>query len=234
VFKQLMRFWKGQSVLHKMLEEFARMIDDAHWMFQVATEVAMQRQDMHDIEDSFYNRDRQINSAQRLIRRQIVEHLVCNPGLDVPYCLVLMSIVKDAERIGDYCKNVFDVGRLFGRNFDHGRYATPLLEIRSALDASFGSVKRAFAEEDEVVAKDVVRKNKVVAKKCELLITQLIKDELPTDRAVAYTLISRHFKRIALHLSNIATSVVVPVHELDYADEAINPKRPRSKGAKRT
>ena len=234
MLKELLKFWKGESILNKMLEEFAKMIDDAHWMFQVATEVAMQQQDVHEIQDSFYSRDKQINSAQRLIRRQIVEHLTCNPGLDIPYCLVLMSIVKDAERIGDYCKNVFDVGRLFARNFDHGRYATPLLGIRSALDASFDSVKKAFAREDEVLARDVVRKNKLVAKKCELLITQLIKDELPTDRAVAYTLISRHFKRIALHLSNIATSVVVPVHELDYADEAINPKREGAGGTKQT
>jgi phosphate uptake regulator len=225
VLKELLKFWRGESILNRLLAEFTKMIDDGHWMFRVATEAVMQEVDFQEREDALYKRDKQINSAQRLIRRQVVEHLTLNPGSDVPYCLVLMSIVKDAERIGDYCKNIFDVARLFTRTFDHGRYATPLQEIRSALDASFGSVKEAFARENEVLAKDIVRKNKVVAKKCELLITQLIKDEIATDQAVAYTLVSRHFKRVALHLSNIATSVVVPVHELDYADEVLNPKR---------
>jgi len=225
LLKELLRFLRGKSVLKKMLEEFTKMIDDAHWMFHVATNVLMKNQNLSDVEKELYKRDKQINAAQRLIRRQIVEHLTVNPRSDIPYCLALMSIVKDAERVGDYCKNVFDVARMYTRNFDHGMYVTPLQEIRDALDASFDSVKKAFAEADEVIARDVVRKNKVVAKKCELLIEQLIRDELPTDRAVAYTLVSRHFKRIALHLSNIATSVVVPVHELDYADEVLNPRR---------
>ena len=225
MLRELLRFLRGKSVLKKMLEEFTKMIDDAHWMFGVATGVLMKNQSLSEMQDELYERDKQINSSQRLIRRQIVEHLTVNPRSDIPYCLALMSIVKDAERVGDYCKNVFDVARMYTKNFDHGMYVTPLQDIRDALDASFGSVKKAFAEADEVIARDVVRKNKVVAKKCELLIEQLIRDELPTDRAVAYTLVSRHFKRIALHLSNIATSVVVPVHELDYADEVLNPRR---------
>ena len=44
------------------------------------------------------------------------------PGVDVPACLVLMSVVKDAERIGDYCKNVLDAAK---------SEAQPLKELRA-------------------------------------------------------------------------------------------------------
>jgi phosphate uptake regulator len=33
---------------------------------------------------------------------------------------------------------------------------------------------------------------------------------------VAYVLLARHYKRVAAHLSNIATSVVSPVPLLDF------------------
>jgi phosphate uptake regulator len=37
--------------------------------------------------------------------------------------------------------------------------------------------------------------------------------------AVLYTLLARYLKRVCLHLSNIASSVVMPLHKLDYFDE---------------
>jgi phosphate uptake regulator len=35
----------------------------------------------------------------------------------VAACLALMSVAKDAERIGDYCKNVFEVGQFYKEDF---------------------------------------------------------------------------------------------------------------------
>ncbi len=43
---------------------------------------------------------------------------------------------------------------------------------------------------------------------------------MPTDEAVSYGMLARHMKRIAAHLSNIASSVVTPVENLDFADES--------------
>ena len=37
--------------------------------------------------------------------------------------------------------------------------------------------------------------------------------------AVCFALVARHFKRIMGHLVNIATSVVLPLSDLDYFDE---------------
>jgi phosphate uptake regulator len=39
------------------------------------------------------------------------------------------------------------------------------------------------------------------------------------EEAVCFALIARYFKRLASHLTNIATSVVLPLSELDYYDE---------------
>jgi len=37
--------------------------------------------------------------------------------------------------------------------------------------------------------------------------------------AVCFALIAKHFKRIVAHLVNIATSVILPLSDLDYFDE---------------
>ncbi len=53
-----------------------------------------------------------------------------------------------------------------------------------------------------------------------LLIEKVAKgDNLSTNEAVCFALTARYFKRITAHLSNIATSVVLPLSELDYFDE---------------
>ena len=67
-----------------------------------------------------------------------------------------------------------------------------------------------------------------VGKECDLLIRQLLRerDSIPTDEAVAYSLLARHLKRIGAHLANIATAVVAPVHRIDYVDEPQAPEEP--------
>ena len=54
---------------------------------------------------------------------------------------------------------------------------------------------------------------------CDKIVEQLVHSDLSVNEAVCFTLIARHFKRIVAHLVNIATSVVLPLSELDYFDE---------------
>jgi phosphate uptake regulator len=50
-------------------------------------------------------------------------------------------------------------------------------------------------------------------------LTKLAASDLSTNEGVCYTLVARYFKRIAAHLVNISTSVVLPISQLDYFDE---------------
>ena len=52
--------------------------------------------------------------------------------------------------------------------------------------------------------------------KCDALIKELAHSKRPANEAVSYALTARHFKRIASHLTNIATSMIVPLSDLDY------------------
>ncbi len=129
-----------------------------------------------------------------------------------------MSVVKDAERIGDYCKNIFEVGKFYRGSFPHREYHDPLGQIRDTLQESFAPTKKAFLDEDTQPAKEIVQKLEALGKNCDMIIQQLLctTGDIPAGEAVAYVLLARHYKRISSHLSNIATSVISPVPLLDF------------------
>ena len=219
MLKELLDLVRAKSPLSAMLAEFNEMIDKAEWMFDASVQVLMYGKPAEEVRGEIYAKDKEINEHQRSIRRKIIRHLTVKPGGDVPACLVLMSVVKDAERVGDYCKNIFEVGTSLEVKFDSGRYKTPFIELAEQLENLFGKTRKAFERSDEEIARSIMIKGAQIGEKCEMLLKQLIVDNLPTKKAVGYTLVARHFKRISGHLTNIATSVVTSVDNLDYLDE---------------
>ena len=75
---------------------------------------------------------------------------------------------------------------------------------------------------EDVVACLIIRTFGELKRRCDRIVEQLLrqKGDMPTDEAVSYGMLARHMKRIAAHLSNIASSVVTPVENLDFADES--------------
>ena len=221
MLKELMEAWRGRDLLTRMLGEFEEMLVEAEWMYRTAWGVVYYEVAPKQVEAEIYARDKKVNRMQRRVRRQIIEHLTLRPEANLAACLVLMSVVKDAERIGDYCKNIFQVTDMCTRGFEHGTYIDPLRHILSEIKGVFGRAREAFATADVHLAEQVMATCRSLTKRCDLLISQLIRDTVPTEQAVAYTLLSRHFKRVASHLTNIASAVVSPVHLIDFVDDSL-------------
>jgi phosphate uptake regulator len=227
MFKKLVDAWRGKNTLSVMLDQFDQMLAHDQWMFEQATSTYMRTRPWDEVQGPLYARDKQVNELERSIRREVVRHLVVHPGDDVVACLIMMSVVKDAERIGDYCKNVFEVGKLFRFEYTAPRYLEPLKEIHGTVDAMFNKTRQAFRESNAELARAVLDLFDGTKARCDLIVEQLLrqKDNLPTDEAVSYGMLCRHMKRISAHLSNIATSVVAPVENLDFADEDEEPAK---------
>jgi len=222
MLKELLSAWRGRDALSQMFDEFDQMLDHTHWMFQQAVEVFFSRVDWQAIEGPLYERDKKVNKLERSIRAQIVKHLSLRKDTNLAACLVLMSVVKDAERIGDYGKNIFEVGKFYTHEFTGTTYLDPLERIRMKVEDIFNLAKRAFSGSDVDLARRLQKEFGVFSKDCDRLIQQLLqhRQDIPTDEAVAYSLLARHMKRIGAHLANISSAVVAPVHRLDYMDEA--------------
>ncbi len=218
MFKQLFSALKSGDVLDRAFSEFSEMLDHAEWMFIRANEVLTNKVEADEVRETIYRRDQSINELTKAIRRKIVRHLTINPGSDIAASLALMSVAKDAERIGDYCKNVFEVGRFYTEDFQIPKYHDPLDAIEDDVENLFTLVRECWRESDGTAAAVHINVAAEIKGRCEEVVEMLLTDkaEIQTHEAVGYSLLARHYKRVAAHLSNICTAVLGRIEDLDF------------------
>lgn len=219
MFKNISSFLKGSNFINVTVADFKQMLENAQAMYGKVSQTLIHGQANQNLKAEIYAIDKKINSLEKGIRKRIVEHLVMQPTVDVNTCLVLMSVVKDAERLGDYCKNLYEVTELLDKPLNKDTYSSLFDAMDGDLVTIFEEAKKAFIECDEEVAAHSWEQKAKIANRCDSIVEKLAKSDLPTNEAVCFVLIARHFKRLASHLVNIATSVVLPVDKLDYYDE---------------
>jgi phosphate uptake regulator len=220
MFKELIDALRQRPLLGQMWSEMEEMLKDAVQMYRPIASVLAGREEMtRATRDGIYETDKRINHLQRKVRKQLVEHLSMSPGSDVPISLVLMSITKDAERLGDYCKNLLEVAEAMDEPLGRGKHGQTLTGLLSDIEALFEPIAVATVNSDREQAESAVEAGRALAGRCGALIDDLLCDQLSTREAVLLALSARYLKRIALHLTNIASSVVMPLHRLDYYDE---------------
>ena len=56
--------------------------------------------------------------------------------------------------------------------------------------------------------------------RCDAILDSLLTENSPSRRGIPWAMIVWHLKRIVAHLSNIASSLVMPLHKIDCHDIA--------------
>jgi phosphate transport system protein len=219
MFENLLSFWRGKDFLIQVFTEFKDMLDDAEFMFRAVCDSLVENIKEPDLKKKIYEADKKINVFEKDIRKRIVEHLSLQPSVDVTACLLLMSVVKDAERLGDYSKNLYQVTELLEKPIDKALFLKFFDEIHKDILKLFEQTKEAFLESDDTKAQLSWDYETKIAKRCDNIIAELAQSNLAVNQAVCFALIARYFKRLVAHLTNIATSVVLPLSDLDYFDE---------------
>lgn len=225
MFRSILDFWKGRDFLEQVLGEFSQMLVESEHIYKLVVDALREGADTAQLGAQIYEIDRQINARQIAIRRRIVEHMAIQPHADLRLSLVLMSVVKDAERLGDYVKNLFEVFELH-----EGPIASTQLEeyfgdLPLEIGALFSHTREAFVESNEDLARQVIGKHRSAIKRCNDIMESVAhNNSLSVNDAVCLALLARFLKRVSAHLGNIATSVVVPVDRLDYFDERREPR----------
>ena len=221
MFKNLMSFWKGKDFLTKVLEDFKEMLDDTRYMFESVCKGLIAGEAAPNLEDKIYEVDKKVNLLEREIRKRVVEHLSIQPAIDVPVSLVLMSVVKDAERVGDYCKNILEIMSLIEKPVKRDRFEELFDGIDKKILEEFTKTQKAFIESDEKMAKEIMYLEREIVKDCDEIVKRLAKSNFPANEAVCLALLGRYFKRVAAHLANIGSSVILPISDLDFFDEKL-------------
>jgi phosphate uptake regulator len=169
---------------------------------------------------ALYRRDVRVNQLERQIRKQVVAHLAL-PGNrpDVPYSILLISLVKDLERIGDYAKNLTEINDIRTGELPEDEIVLELQEIRRDVEDSAKALSIVFASSDQERAVELIRQRRDAAHRCEALIARISRSDYNAGTTTALVLATRFYKRIGGHVLNVLSSIVMPIHKIDYYDE---------------
>ena len=213
MFDWLAKIGGSSQGTEKLRGQFLEMLQDGRHIFDAAANALLGGTDPATIEKDLYATDLRINQTEMSIRKELVVHGSVHGATTLPGLLVLMSVAKDAERIGDYAKNIFDVART-GVKLGDQSVMDGLVEKKDQVSKFLARAHGCFSSQDEAGSRDLLKEIDTFMKACDQEVMDCLTLQGSNPSARALTL--RHFKRIASHLGNIVSSVVVPVHELDF------------------
>jgi len=214
-----MKIWSEQAFSARVVDEFLTMLERSQEMLSYSFMVLTQEKKGKKFDKKIYQKDQSINLTEREIRKQVLIHITTHPDCNLSACLALMSISKDAERLGDYVKNIFELRNLLKGTGNDSKLFKELFDKngKDLLDL-FKMTTDAFKNSDKDLALKTINTGHEFSKRCEEIIEKVVKSDHNLRQAVVLALGARYMKRIALHLSNIASSVINPLPELDYMD----------------
>jgi len=228
MWKNLLHLFRQDNLYTQALRESYVMLDLDLTIFDSSVR-ALRHSDSSEVEIDIERIDREINRYERDVRRKVLTHLtVTGTGTgtgtaDLVSGLVLVSVVIDIERIGDYAKNIHDLARHHPRRLHGGPLEDDIVAIESKVTRLFRETVEAFRTSDAERSRAVMTEYKdEVSAICEGVIEQLVGgrvEELSASDAATIALYVRHLKRIGAHSRNIMTSVVNPFHRIGYREK---------------
>lgn len=226
MFKQILEALTGQHPMQAASDRFNEMLRLSLEMVSEANAVYWGRVLTPVERTALYDKDVRVNKLQRKIRKNIIGNLSSPVPSDVPFALLMMSLVKDVERIGDYCKNLVEVPQLCGSDTEGVAHVLPddavaaeLKQIAQAIEKLAREAGGVYEVGNQERARELTLEGRDSAKRCDKLIAQIARGDYTAEQAVDLTLGVRFYKRLNAHMLNLMSSLLMPLHKLDYYDE---------------
>jgi phosphate uptake regulator len=215
-------FGKDPATLAVAQQEFLEMLSRTNAMFADANrgvwEAALSATERAEL----YRSDRRVNKLERSVRRRVLVAMNTHgSGSDLNSCVLLLHVVKDAERIGDYCKNLSELRDYDARDLGDDQVSATLRMIADEIQEIFVATPAVMRLDGEIdAAVELLQSARELCKRCDQQLLQIAKSDKDPSAVTVLVLLTRFYKRIAAHLSNVLSAAVMPLHKLDYFDEA--------------
>lgn len=225
MFKTLLDLFRKENLITQAIVETTGMIREDRLMFDESVR-SLRHSDTAEIGFDIVAKDKMINKYEREVRRKVITHLtVVGNEQSLTAGLVLVSIVIDVERIGDYTKNIVELALAHPRRLEGGMFEKDLERIEEIIRKRFDEAEKAFGDSDVELAKRLMREHRPISSECDRLINDLIAEKdksFGVGEAVVLALYIRFLKRISAHLTNIVSSVANPFPRIGFRDKETN------------
>ena len=220
MFDRVISLWKSEDLLSQAWEESFEMMVLSNEMFSAAIRYLRRGEKIKTLKN-LKKRDREINEFQKSVRKKVVTHFSISQKVeDFPSGLVLLNIVVDVERLGDYTKNILDLAIHYPDPLVSEDCLNSLKEIEDDILSRFTDTLTAIEQQDEKLAKKLLKSyRKSFSNMSDKIVNDGIsgKQEYKDQKeAASVTLYARYLKRVGGHLKNITTTMLNPYEEIGY------------------
>ena len=220
MFDRVISLWKSEDLLSQAWEESFEMMVLSNEMFSAAIRYLRRGEKIKTLKN-LKKRDREINEFQKSVRKKVVTHFSISQRVeDFPSGLVLLNIVVDVERLGDYTKNILDLAIHNPDPLVSEDCLNSLKEIEDDILSRFTDTLTAIEQQDEKLAKKLLKSYR---KSFSGISDKIVNDGISGKQeykdqkeAASVTLYARYLKRVGGHLKNITTTMLNPYEEIGY------------------
>lgn len=218
MIKELLAIFKSDSLMDRAYNRSFEMLEKTKNMFMEAKEV-LRNSEHNELNIDIDDEDIEVNKYQREVRKDVLKHLALEGVDELPTGLVLVTIVIDLERIGDYTKNIVEIAKNHKPKLNGGEFEEDLRKLEDAVLVNFDKTLEVFRDADEEKGRELLAEQKWISKQADKIINSFMRSEVSGFNCAdvaALILYIRSLKRIYSHLRNITTSVVNPFHRIGY------------------
>jgi phosphate transport system protein len=220
MLKGFLSLFQKEGLLDQALSDTRAMFQDTERMVRAATQ-ALRRSDSTELDLDVPLMDKAVNRYESEVRRKVFTHLTVIGSENIYPSLVLVSIIIDVERVGDYAKNIVELASQHAPKLRGGVFETELQRIEAAVvDELLPRGRVCFESRDETAALALIREMDWVNPACDRITNLLCSGGedcgLPANTQVTLALYVRYLKRINSHWLNVLTSVVSPFDRIGF------------------
>ena len=222
MYKELIKIFKSNSLYDQALESCHSMLDNDLIMFNASIKSLRESNDS-DIDIDIYSMDIDVNKFERSIRRKVSTHLSLGNIEDLSAGLVLVSIVIDIERIGDYTKNIYDLAVHHPKKLVVDQLEDRISKLEEFTSNFFTHTIQAFKADDTELASNLMTSYKEqMSQQSDAIVNDVIGNKIggiTTGEGAAIALYARYLKRISAHSRNLVSSIVNPFDRIGYPEK---------------
>ena len=220
IFREIVNLWKSEDLLSQAWDESYKMMMLSNEIFTQAIKYLREGENQ-DIIKALKKRDVEINIFQRDVRRKVVTHYAISQDIDdLPNGLVLLNMVVDVERVGDYTKNILDLALNHPNIIKSEEFSEDLYHVEQEVISRFSKTIEAIHTQDADVAQSMmVSYKETLTSISDDIVNGCISGEITLgdeSKTVSLALYARYLKRIGAHLKNITTILINPFDAVGY------------------
>lgn len=220
IFNDIIKIWKSDSLLSQAWDDSIAMLKLSNEIFLKSLESFNSPESLKEIK-ALKKEDRKINDYQMTVRRKVLTHFSIGASArEATNGLVLVDMVVDIERIGDYCKNISDLTLMKESSINFGELSNEISKIEEEVKSRFSSTIEVIENQDEDLAFTLQDKyRKAISTVSDNIVSDIVsgKTKLGSQsKSAALVLYVRYLKRIGAHLKNITSTVVNAYDRIGY------------------